>query len=168
MPIAGEASLVASLTARPPEGGGIGSGLEPAWAIEWRADLLGEPPSDGSAVFENRASIYTLRSRAEGGEGPDAPAERKQRLVGAVAAFDLVDLEANRDLESDLLARVPPERRLISWHGRAATLAELRRRFETMAATPARWYKLIPHAEKPSDGIEALALLDALGRDDVI
>ena len=162
------ASLVASLTSIPALGAGAIPDLDLAWALEWRADLLGDPQPGNSAALSNRTSIYTLRSCAEGGSGPDAPAERRTRLEAAAAAHDFVDLEAARDRDPTLLERIPAHQRIVSWHGPAAPLAELRRRFEAMATTPARWYKLIPAAESPSDAIEPLALLHSLGRDDVI
>lgn len=160
------ASLVASLTDLPLAG--TIPDLDLAWAVEWRADLLGDPEPGNAGVMSGRTSIYTLRSRAEGGKGPDSPADRAPRLAAAAGAHDFVDLEAERDLEPELLRQIPPEQRIVSWHGSGASLDELRQRFAAMASTPARWYKLIPAAAEPSDGIEPLALLQSLGRDDVI
>lgn len=161
------AQLIASLTSIPEPGVEIPHS-DLVWATEWRADLLGDPQPGQLAALKQHTSIYTLRSQAEGGRGPDSSVERQDRLEAAAATHDLVDLEAERDLERNLLARIPPQRRIISWHGSAEPLAELRRRFEAMSATPARFYKLIPSAVKPSDGIEPLALLEGLDRDDVI
>jgi 3-dehydroquinate dehydratase/shikimate dehydrogenase len=160
--------LIASLTAAPDEARGAVVDLDLAWALEWRADLLGEPGNGFSDILGGRASIYTLRSRAEGGKGPDSSPERAERLAAAADSYDFVDLEAERDLAPSLLERIPPVKRIVSWHGEPTRLPELRRRFDAMAETPARWYKLVPAAETPSDGIEPLALLHALGRDDVI
>lgn len=139
-----------------------------AWALEWRADLLGSAGSVFHGVLGERRSIFTLRSHAEGGRGPDSPADRLKPLCAASGSFDFVDLEADRDLEPEVLAAIPSEKRIISWHGGAESSSALRARFEAMAATPARWYKLVPTAETPSEGLEPLALLQALQRKDVI
>lgn len=160
------AFLVGSLT-RAPERGEILPGLESLGALEWRADLLGEGGA-GAAESGEAQVLFTLRSVAEGGRGSSSPGERASALGSAGDRFDLVDLEAERDLTPEVLAAVPPEKRIISWHGGAATLSELRERFATMAATPARWYKLVAEAAQPSDAIAPLALLHDLQRDDVI
>jgi 3-dehydroquinate dehydratase/shikimate dehydrogenase len=141
--------------------------LDLAWALEWRADLLGEAAPDALGGGEHRR-IYTLRSRVEGGCAPSSSAERSQRLCAASGSFDLVDLEVERDLGQDVLAAVPADKRIISWHGAPSDLVDLRRRFEKMAETPARYYKLVPTADTPRDAIPPLALLHALDRKDVI
>ena len=47
--------------------------------------------------------LGTLRSRAEGGEGPDDPSERHRWLTAMCAApFELIDLEVRRDRASGL------------------------------------------------------------------
>jgi len=112
--------------------------------------------------------VASLRSQAEGGLGPNSSSERLEPLCAAGKTYDFVDLEVERDLVPEVLAAIPAEKRILSWHGAALGLADLRRRFEAMAETPARWYKLIPAAESPSDGLGPLALLHSLGRDDVI
>lgn len=167
VPAARRAYVVASLTRHPASETSVPDEAS-AWALEWRADLLGEPSPDDVVTSHGRASIYTLRSASEGGRGPDAPLERAKRLALAAKSHDLVDLEAERDLDPALLDQIAPEQRIVSWHGPAASSVELRSRFEAMAEAPARWYKLVPAADRPSDGLEPLALLEALGRDDVI
>ncbi len=120
--------------------------------------------------------IYTLRSRAEGGTGPDDPVARAALLAAAGRddRWTLVDLEAERDLVPAVLDAVPPKRRILSWHGPATDAAALERRFDRMAETPARFYKLIPAAVAPGEELAPLLLLRALGeragsrREDVI
>ncbi len=168
--MAESALMIGSLTSVPEPGAEIPA-LELAWAVEWRADLLGWVDAAPLGAHRDHRSIYTLRSRAEGGRGPSSPSERFEPLRAASATFDFVDLEAIRDLEPEVLSAVPAEKRIISWHGAVtdpADLGDLRQRFEMMAATPARYYKLVPAAESPSDAIAPLALLRALKRDDVI
>ena len=74
--------------------------------------------------------LATLRSRAEGGAGPDAVAERARELERLAALpFDGIDLEASRDRE--LLGRLPPSHprwRVLSVHvGDGAAVADVAR-----------------------------------------
>lgn len=165
------AALIATL-AEPLAPGGGGKGLPPLpAAVEWlelRADLAGDVPAATlAAAFPGRL-VYTLRSRAEGGAHEATAERRKRRLLDASEGFDLVDLEAERDLSAEVLARIPPERRLVSWHGPAATAQALRDRFERMSEVPARLYKLVPTAAQPGEELAPLLLLQSLGRDDVV
>lgn len=170
-PLEPRATLVATLTGDPASGGEELSRLPAgvAW-LEVRADLAGEV--EASWLREKsggRSLLYTLRSSAEGGASESSLARRRQRLIQAAAAgYDLVDLEAVRDLSPELLAEIPPQRRLLSWHGPATSLAGLQARFEAMAATPARLYKLIPAALQPGEVLAPLLLLDGLRRRDVV
>jgi len=137
--------------------------------LEVRADLAGALDPAGLRGGFGGGLLYTLRSRAEGGRGENDPVARRERLLAAaVAGWDLVDLEGDRDLDPSLLDRLPAERRLISWHGPGTTLPELQRRFAEMAATPARLYKMVPTAGQPGQALPPLQLLAALGRNDLI
>ncbi len=165
-PAADRALLFATLTAEP-----TAAELEAlsgaADVLEVRADLVGElDPGELRRAFSGQL-LYTLRSEVEGGAAGQGP-DRQQRLERAAAGFDLVDLEADRDLEPAVLAAVPAAKRVISWHGAAAGLAELRARFDRMRIERARFYKLVPAVERPAQGLAPLAFLAALGRDDVI
>ncbi|MGH9380470.1 MAG: type I 3-dehydroquinate dehydratase, partial [Thermoanaerobaculia bacterium] len=137
--------------------------------LEVRADLLGDLAVDRLRDGFPGGLLFTLRSRAEGGQGETAPALRHERLLAAAeAGYDLVDLEADRDLDPALLSRLPESRRLISWHGPAVELDGLRERFRALVSTPARWYKLVPAAHEPGEEFAVLALLRGLRRRDVI
>ena len=169
------ATLVATLTAPPTPGGDELSTL-PA-CVEWlevRADLCGGGGSgDVPAAllrqhFRGRL-LYALRSHAEGGAFSDAPGERKTRLLEAAKRFDLVELEGARDLSDELLAAIPPSQRLISWHGATDDdVPALGERFAQLSRVPALLYKLVPRAARSGDECAPLALLNALGRTDVI
>lgn len=162
------AELVATLTRQPGEGDLEALAGLASW-LEVRADLVGD--LDPRPLRERFAGglLYTLRSRAEGGRGEVDPSARRGRLGAAAEAdWDLVDLEGERDLSPELLERLPAERRLISWHGPGEDLAGLRARFEALAATPARLYKLVPTAARPGQALAPLQLLAALRRRDVI
>lgn len=135
---------------------------------EVRADVAGD--IDPGLLRDSFAGslLYTLRSTAERGNCPDPPRLRRQRLIEAARHYDLVDLEAARDLHPSVLRRIPPERRVLSWHGPAADLAGLRGRLDAMRATPARLYRIVPHASTAEEALAPLLLLKSAGRDDVI
>ena len=165
-----QATLVATLAAPPSADGAEVAAL--AGAADWlevRADLTGElEPAWLRQRFPGRL-LYTLRSRDEGGRCDAGAARRAERLTAAAAAgYDLVDLEAERDDDGELLAKIPAERRLVSWHGPAADLAALERRIEAMSEVPASLYKLVPTAVQPGEELAPLALLASLERRDVV
>lgn len=163
------ATLVATLTSPLSDDGDELRHLPPGvdW-LEVRADLVGDLDPDWLRDRFAGGLIYTLRSRAEGGRFEGGRKARRQRFAAASAGFDLVDLEAERDLGRELLAEIPAERRLVSWHGPGTHLTGLRQRFERVSREPARFYKLIPHANQSGDEIACLTLLHDLRRDDVI
>jgi 3-dehydroquinate dehydratase/shikimate dehydrogenase len=158
------ARLVATLTEEP--SAALLAGLDGrAEVLEVRADLVGElDPGALRQGFEGEL-LYTLRSAAEGGQGPDDRQERARRLGAAAASFDLVDLES-RDLAA--AEEVPAVKRLLSWHGRAESAADLRATFERLTEVEARYFKLVPAVERPGEGLAPLRLLRDLGRDDVV
>jgi 3-dehydroquinate dehydratase / shikimate dehydrogenase len=162
------ATLVATVTALPEASfAPLASALEGIDWLEVRADLIGDLDAARlSRLFPGKL-LYTLRSRAEGGAFEGSPERRRKRLIEAAARYDFVDLEAARDLGLDVLKAVPPEKRVISWHGPAPGLDGLKATFERMALHPAALYKLVPTAVQPGDEIPALLLLVSLGRRDV-
>jgi 3-dehydroquinate dehydratase/shikimate dehydrogenase len=162
------ATLVATVTTLPPGSAvPLVSDLEGVDWLEVRADLVGDLDAARlSRLFPGKL-LYTLRSRAEGGASESSPERRRKRLIEAAGRYDLVDLEAARDLTPDVLAAIPPAKRVISWHGPAPGLDGLTATFEKMAVVAAALYKLVPTAERPGDEVPALLLLAALGRRDV-
>lgn len=161
-------TLVATLTTPPDEDGAELRRLTDVGYLEVRADLVGDLDPDWLRDRFAGGLIYTLRSRAEGGEAEASKGGRRQRLTAAAERFDLVDLEAQRDTGHELTRAVPVEKRLLSWHGPIRSLDSLRRRAEQMTETPARFYKLIPAARQDGDALHPLTLLHDLGRDDVV
>ncbi len=160
------ATLVATLTG-PPEPELLARvAVESEW-LEVRADLVGEVDVEALRRDYPGRLLFTLRSREEGGAAREEGEDRRARLAEAAAAYDLVDLEAARDLDDGLLDAVPAEKRILSWHG-TASLTALAQRFRGMAEVDARFYKLVPSARQPGDELAPLALLHALGRRDVI
>jgi 3-dehydroquinate dehydratase / shikimate dehydrogenase len=160
-----DATLVATLTT--PPGDGLEAELaEVAW-LEVRADLVGDlAPEPLRARFSGKL-LYTLRSRSEGGAWEGSAERRKRRLLDAAERYDLVDLECVRDLAPDVLKAIPPEKRVISWHGPATDLAGLKGTFEKMSAADALLYKMVPTATQSGEEVPPLLLLDSLKRRDV-
>lgn len=162
------ATLVATVTTLPE--GSFASLTPELEGVDWlevRADLVGDLDVARLArVFPGKL-LYTLRSRAEGGASEGTSERRRQRLIDAAGRYDLVDLEAARDLTPDVLKAVPPEKRVISWHGPSPGLDVLKATFERMSAVPALLYKLVPTATQPGEEVPALLLLASLGRRDV-
>ncbi len=81
--------------------------------LEVRADLLGDLDPNWLRSHFRGELLYTLRSRAEGGAFEGGKLARRKRLAAAAPRYDLVDLEADRDLQADLLLEVPAAKRLI-------------------------------------------------------
>lgn len=136
-------------------------------ALEVRADLVGDlDPISVRRHFPGRL-IYTLRSTAAGGHGPDRTQTRYARLRSAAAGYDMVDLEYDRDITPEVLDVIPAHQRRISWLGGSLDLAELGERFHAMAGTPAELYLLAPEATSFDQAVVPLELLGRLQRDDV-
>ena len=136
-----------------------------ATMVELRADLLGAGADLGRLIGPaGLPAIVTLRSRAEGGEGPDDPAERRrffERAAALPAAF--VDLEAGRD--RDLVdAVVPRERVILSAHVKGSAPADLEERVAAMLAAGTRFVKIVPEARSLADVEAVLRLANALDR----
>ncbi len=158
---AGLASVVATVSS-PLAAGELAAIAAVADGLELRADLAGEiDPGWLRARFPG-ALTYAVRSG-----GSISTGERHRRLLAAARDYDLVELELDQDLTPELLGAIPAGRRRISWRGRASSGAELARLFERMSAIPARLYVLAVDADSVADGLRPLALLKALGRDDV-
>src|SRR5947208_788171 len=69
--------------------------------------------------------LYSPSARGEGGGMGAGSRSRAELLIRASTEFDLVELEVEHDLSEALLAVIPPERRLLSWHGAATDAAGL-------------------------------------------
>lgn len=164
-----QTTLVATLTSPPSEDGAELRDLPPGVGfLEVRADLVGELSTDWLRDRFDGGLIYTLRSKGEGGGFEGGRQARRRRILAAQEAYDLVDLEGERDLSAEILGAIDADRRLISWHGPGTHLTGLKQRFEVLAQTRARYYKMIPTAKEAGDDLCCLALLLDLGRDDFI
>ena len=161
------ATLVASLTEAPGASGDEVRALsERAGCLEVRADLVGDVDVDWLRERFAGELLYTLRSEAEGGRGPVDPA-RRAALLAAARGYDLVDIEADRDLGAAVLDAVEPGRRLVSWHGRGASVKALRGRLRQMSGAEARLYKIVTAPERSGEELAPLELLLGARRADV-
>jgi 3-dehydroquinate dehydratase/shikimate dehydrogenase len=128
--------------------------------LELRADLVGEISAARLRSGFNGRLLYTLRSRAEGGQS-EVDATRRQRLIAAAREFDWVDLELERDVDGATLAAVAPHQRVLSWHGASpGGVAPLVARISAGRATPAAMHKFVvlsEEADAPLDAVRALA-----------
>lgn len=138
---------------------------EVAW-LQVRADLAGDVPAHRLRSRFAGKLLYTLRTRRQGADFQGTDRERRARLLAAAREFDLVELESG-DLSPELLAAIPPQRRLLSWRGGPCDALALRSIFERLAAIPAHSYCLATTAAKASDGLGPLLLLKRLARKDV-
>lgn len=143
------------------------SGVDPlADGLEVRADLVGDPETRWLRRNFTGSLTYCLRSHRHGGRHQGRSGERQARLVHAADQYDMVDLEWPDDLTPDVLARIPPHRRRISWHGGETGLDGLLRLFDTMAAVPAALY-LLSVSPGTEGSTSAPMFLSALDRPDV-
>ncbi len=143
------------LLAHPPAG---------ATLVELRVDLL---PSSCPVAELVRASslpvVVTLRSKAEGGQGPEDTASRQAFFREAArwgAAF--YDVEAERD--GELLGSVLPREKVIlsqHWHH---TPGDLEERVAKLLAMGTRFVKAVPTAASLADVLVVLRLAQALAR----
>jgi shikimate dehydrogenase/3-dehydroquinate dehydratase type I len=136
-----------------------------ATAVELRVDLLGADRDLAPLIAACPLPVVvTLRSRAEGGEGPDDPAARRRFFERAAALpAALVDLEVARD--RDLVdSVVPGERVVVSAHFGDGVPADLEERAAAMLATRTRYVKIVPTATTLAEVMAVVRLAQAVDR----
>jgi 3-dehydroquinate dehydratase/shikimate dehydrogenase len=164
-----EASLIATLI-KPPSAGAAELTTLPD-SVEWlevRSDVVGDLNPEWLRNHFRGRLLYSLRSRDEGGNCSDSLDQRRHRLTMAACHYDRVDLQGSKDLSPGLLAEIPIEKRLISWHGAACNLSEFKTRFKQLSSVPASMYKLVTSTSRISDELTSLSFLKALGRSDTV
>jgi 3-dehydroquinate dehydratase/shikimate dehydrogenase len=164
---AAAAALVATLDESPATTDAIHRLPEGVSWLQVRADLVGDVPAAWLRERFSGQLFYTLGGGGRAG-GDSAVLGRGERLVAAAAeGYDLVELDAQRDIRADVLAAIPPDQRMICWRGTAASGSELASRFRCLSKIEARSYLLIVEARRASDGLAPLLFLRSAGRRDV-
>jgi 3-dehydroquinate dehydratase/shikimate dehydrogenase len=166
--IMSRATVVATISSLP-QTGGARNGLDWKYAdwLEIRADLLPEPEAMAVRQGFGGRLLYSLRSCQAGGRNDSSIGARHRRLRGASRLYDLVDLEGDRDLVPDLLSGINPERRVISWHGRARDDQTLQQLLQVLSRTRARLYRFALDCSSVEEGVAALRFLNRAQRSDV-
>lgn len=163
------AILVASLTEPPSiDGAEIAALAGKADWLEVRADLTGDIDTDWLRQRFPGKLLYTLRSKAEWGVYEGSREKRKKRILDNAPRYDLVDLEADRDLAPEIVDAIPRGKRLVSWHGPAADERGLAARLGHLTSIPAVLYKMVPRAANAGEELAPLNLLASLKRTDVV
>jgi 3-dehydroquinate dehydratase/shikimate dehydrogenase len=139
---------------------------EVSW-LQVRADLVGDVPVAWLRERFSAQLCYTLGNSGQA-DGESAIHGRGERLVAAAAeGYDLVELDAQRDIGAEVLAAIPPDQRMICWRGTAASASDLASRFRRLSKIEARSYRFIVEARRASDGLTPLLFLRSAGRRDV-
>ncbi|MBL4708646.1 MAG: type I 3-dehydroquinate dehydratase [Flavobacteriales bacterium] len=126
-----------------------------AW-LEIRADKL---PGYNPDKSKGLSYIYALRSKEHGGQYKGSSKERNHMLLEATVDYDLIELEADKDLSKEILLAIPPENRMIAWYGAPKSLEELREIRRQLMEIPARYYKIVPEARRSGEELAPLQLL---------
>jgi 3-dehydroquinate dehydratase/shikimate dehydrogenase len=164
---AAAAALVATLDESPATMAAVHRLPEGVSWLQVRADLVGDVPAAWLRERFNGQLFYTLGGGGRAG-GDSALLDRGERLVAAASeGYDLVELDAQRDIRAEVLALIPPHQRVICWRGTAASASELASRFRWLSKIEARSYLLIVEARRASDGLAPLLFLRSTGRRDV-
>jgi 3-dehydroquinate dehydratase / shikimate dehydrogenase len=136
--------------------------------LEIRADLMPDPdPITFRPAFNGRL-LYSLRSCSQGGGDDSSNGARHRRLRRAAGVYDLVELEGDRDLVPELLSRIAPERRVISWRGKVRDEQALQQLLQAFSRTGARLYRFELGCVSVEEGVTALQFLHDARRSDVV
>jgi len=93
---------------------------------------------------------------------------RRAALLRAAAVCDLIELDADIDLEPAILSAIPAEKRMVAWQGLGDSVADLRAAFGRISRTPAKYYKLVTAPGDEASAIVPLLFLNDLRRRDTI
>ena len=129
-----------------------------AQMIELRLDSLAKAP-DFKRLLANRPSamVATVRRPADGGRWPGTEEDRQMLLRQAiVAGFDWVDLETD---VAEEIRRFKDVKRIISYHNLREVPAELEEIHEKMCTQDPDVVKLAVTAQRPTDNLRVLKLL---------
>ena len=97
--------------------------------------------------------------------------KRIRRFFGHIESVapmpNLIEVQKS-SYEGFLQRAIPAAKRMIVWRGESCASSELQSRLYRMASVPARYYCVLPRADKASDGLQPLLLLKSLQRTDVV
>lgn len=136
--------------------------------LQIRADLVGDIPVEWLRDHFRGRLLYTYHSATSGNKNAVSRAERRKRLIASAKNYDLVELEADIDLDPLLLDAIPAAKRMIVWRGMPCHASQLQSCFSRIVEVPAHFYCMLPEADKASDGLQPLLFLKALKRKDVV
>ncbi|HEY0157952.1 MAG TPA: shikimate dehydrogenase [Thermoanaerobaculia bacterium] len=136
-------TIIVAVSDLPSRATGIPAGAAGADWLELRGDRVDDADAAWLRARFGGTLLFSLRAH-----GPD----RQAQLLRAAAAYDLVDLEPD-DVTPELLAAIPPERRVIT--------------ADRITDVAARLHRVVIHAAESGDELAAPRLLKQLGRDDV-
>jgi hypothetical protein len=123
-------SLVASLTAPPSPGGAELAALPRI--VEWLqvcADSAGGPGPEWLRRHFRGRLVYSFQGETA---QSDDLADIHLRIVQSGSDYDLVELRLERDLP--ILEQIPAQKRLLTWHGRASSLDQLKSHFKQLSS----------------------------------
>jgi 3-dehydroquinate dehydratase/shikimate dehydrogenase len=137
--------------------------------LQVRADRIGDIAPRLLRQDFGGELLYSLGSGEPPAAGQDWDGlDRSRRLIAAASAdYELIELDAERDIGADVLEAIPPQRRLICWRGAAASASELMSRFRRLSWIAARSYLLVIDAQRAADGLAPLSFLYSTERNDV-
>lgn len=163
------ASIVASLTIAPsPDGRELRAIAQAAEWLEVRADLIGDLDPHWIRSFFPGRILYSLRSCSSGGTFEGSEDERAARILRASQDYDMVELDAEIDLRTNLLAGIAVERRMISWYGHPANYSEMAACFNRLSSVQSKLYKMVVESKRSGDVLDPLCLMKSLRRPDLI
>ena len=126
--------------------------------VEIRADRLRASDIAGLVARSPRPVLVAARRSEEGGQFDRSEPEREEILSAALAAGAWIDVEWG-SAAAALAEGTAAERVVLSRHGDPCHLPSLLSVYQEMAGTRARHLKLVPRADRPSQGAAVRALL---------
>ena len=134
--------------------------------IEARADLI---KNLKSLKEKTRLPLaYVLRSKKYGGCFNGTLKERHKLLIDASKSFDFVELEAEHDLNRELLRHIPKRKRRIAWYGGPLHYEMLFAKFEKVVQTPAQTYKFVIQDDSIQGVLPLIRLLNNYKSNDLV
>jgi 3-dehydroquinate dehydratase / shikimate dehydrogenase len=134
------------------------SGHAPSW-LYIRGDRVGEIDPSWLRSRSSATLVYSLGHPGRTDNG--ALHDRRARLQRAASQYDLVELDADLDIDASIVYAVPAERRILSWRGEVNSSSDLGRIIDRITSTPARYYSVVI---EPADTAQSLAPIELLHR----